>query len=336
MAEKNVLLSYGSGGRLTHQLIDEYIVPNFSNNILNKLEDSGVFNVKGTRFSFTTDSYVVDPIFFPGGDIGKLAVCGTVNDLSMSGAVPLYLSCGFIIEEGFSIKDFELVLNSMRKAAKEAGIDIITGDTKVVHKGKGDKIFVNTSGIGIVQKGINVDSKNIKNRDKILINGTIGDHGTSVLARRENIQFKNEILSDVAPLNKMVKELIDSGIEIHTMKDPTRGGIATSLKEIAEKSNKGIEIFENKIPVREEVKGLCEILGFDPIYIANEGKLILFTPEKDSEKALNIMKKSKYGKNSEIIGSVINDHAGKVILRTTIGGSRIVDMLSGEQLPRIC
>lgn len=336
MKKQKILLSYGSGGRLTHNLIEQYIVPNFSNKILNNLEDSGVFDVGKSRIALTTDSYVVDPIFFPGGDIGRLAVCGTVNDLAMSGAIPLYLSCSFIIEEGFSFEDFEIILKSMKDAADEAEVKIITGDTKVVHKGKGDKIFINTSGIGIIQNDIVIDSRNIKTGDSIIINGTIGDHGVSVLSARENINFKREIKSDVAPLNKLVKLLLESKIEIHMMKDPTRGGIATSLKEISEKSKKGIELYEQKIPVKEEIKALCEILGYDPVYIANEGKFLAFIPEKISEKAVSILQNTKYGAETEIIGRVIDKYSGKVIMKTQIGGSRIVDMLSGEQLPRIC
>jgi len=336
MKEKKILLSYGSGGKLTHDLIKNVIYPAFPNSILEKLEDSGVFEVKGQKLSFTTDSYVVDPLFFPGGDIGRLAVCGTVNDLAMSGAVPLYLSCGFIIEEGFSFDKLKKILNSMKEAAEEAEVDIITGDTKVVHKGKGDKIFINTSGVGVLNNNISIESENIRPNDYILINGTIGDHSVSVMAAREKIKFKEVVESDTAPLNKIVHNLLKSGIEIRMMKDPTRGGIATSLKEISEKSNYGIEIYESEIPVKDAVRGMCEILGFDPLYLANEGKFILFVPEKQANKAVDIMKSSKYGEDTRLIGKVIKEHPGKVIMRTSVGGTRIIDMMSGEQLPRIC
>ena len=286
--------------------------------------------------AFSTDSYTVDPIFFPGGDIGCLAVHGTVNDIAMRGAEPLYLSVGFIIEEGFPMADLERILKSMKEAADTAGVQIITGDTKVVNRGSVDKIFINTSGIGIIKGKSDIAGKNAKVGDAVLVNGTMGDHGVTVLSKREGLSFKALIQSDSAPLNGLVADMMAVSDKIHTMRDPTRGGLATTLNEIALQSDVGIELVEDQIPLREGVEGACELLGLDPLYLANEGKLIAFIDPADVEKVLETMKKNSYGRDSVVIGTVVAENPGKVFMKTGIGGTRILDMLSGEQLPRIC
>jgi hydrogenase expression/formation protein HypE len=331
---KKILLAHGSGGKLAHQLIKSF-VNKFGSLPLAKLDDSAVLKCNG-KLAFTTDSYVVDPIYFPGGDIGKLAVNGTVNDLAMVGARPLYLSVSAIIEEGFPLVELERIINSMDRAAREAGVEIVAGDTKVVEKGGVDKIFINTSGIGLVDSGVDISSKNAQIGDRIILNGTIGDHGIAILSARGEFNFQTKVQSDCQPLNGIVSEILKVSKKIHTLRDPTRGGLATILNEIAEQSGVGIEIEEEKIPLKREVKGVCEMLGFDPLYIANEGKLVAFVPEEDSAKILNVMKKNKYGRDAQIIGTVVARHKGRVVVKTSVGGERVADMLTGEQLPRIC
>jgi hydrogenase expression/formation protein HypE len=333
---EKILLSHGSGGRVMHKLISDLFITNFSNPVLDKLNDQAIINLESNKIAFTTDSYVVDPLFFPGGDIGELAVYGTVNDLSVGGAVPLYLSLGFIIEEGFDISDLEKIINSIKNACKRAGVNIVTGDTKIVNKGKTDKIFINTSGIGIIPNGVDCSVEKVKTGDKIILSGTIGEHGMAIMTAREGIEIKNDIKSDCRPLNHLVKEMLKFSKKISCMRDPTRGGLATTLNEIAESAKAGIEIYEEKIPVLEPVKASCEILGLDPLYVANEGKLIAFVDSDIADDMLNIMKNHPDGKDAAIIGEVVESHPKKVILKTLIGGKRIVDMLSGEQLPRIC
>ncbi len=333
---KKILLAHGSGGTLTHELITKLFVSQFDNPKLNVLHDSAVLNINGSKLAFTTDSYVVNPVFFPGGNIGSLAVNGTVNDLAMCGAKPLYISAGFIIEEGFSVEDLNLITQTMRKAADLAGVEIVTGDTKVVEHGKGDGIFINTAGIGIIREGIEILPKNCKPGDVILINGKIAEHGIAIMSKRQGFEFETEIVSDCAALNELVEEILNATQNIHMMRDPTRGGVATVLNEVASSSGCGIFIGENSIPISEQVKGACEILGFDPLYVANEGKLIVFVSPNDAEKVLNIMKNHPLGKDSAMLGIVTADNPGKVIIKTSIGTTRIVDMLSGEQLPRIC
>ena len=288
--------------------------------------------------AFTTDSYVVDPIIFPGGNIGKLAVCGTVNDLSVSGAKPLYLSCGFIIEEGLLISDLDIIVKSMAEEASKAGVKIVTGDTKVVDKGKCDKIFINTSGIGILQeKQKNISfGKEIMVGDKVIINGNIGDHGTAILCARNSIEYSNSVLSDCAPLNELISKVLSVSDKVKFMRDATRGGLATVICELAEKHKFGIELFENALPVQESVRGLCEIFGFDPLYMANEGKVVMVVGKDDAEKVLIALKKDVNGKNAAIIGEITEANKGMVVMKTGIGGKRIIDMLAGEQLPRIC
>jgi len=330
-----ILLAHGSGGRLAHELIEKVLLKPLSNPLLDRLDDSAVVPFSG-RLAFTTDSYVVNPIFFPGGDIGKLAVCGTVNDLSMVGATPLYLSLAFIIEEGLSLDELERVLVSVQAAASEAQIQIITGDTKVVNRGSADKLFVNTAGVGRVPEGIDISGSNAEPGDKVILSGTIGDHGIAVLSRREGLGFSTRLESDCAPLNGLVAEMMAASRRIHTMRDPTRGGLATTLNELAAQSKVGIRIEEEKVPVRDEVRGACEMLGIDPLYVANEGKLVALVHPEDADAVLERMRHQRYGKNAAIIGEVRPDHAGRVVMKTRLGASRIVDMLVGDPLPRIC
>jgi len=330
-----ILLAHGSGGKLAHDLIKKSFVGMLDNPLLAQMDDSAVFDIKG-RLAFTTDSYVVNPIFFPGGNIGKLAVCGTVNDLSMSGAKPLYLSLAFIIEEGLLLSELKQIVGAIKATAEEAGVKIITGDTKVVDRGSADRLFINTAGIGIVPEGVNISGSNARLGDKVILSGTIGDHGIAVLSKREGISFSTELESDCAPLASLVGEMLKASRNIHCLRDPTRGGLATTLNELAEQSKVGIRIEEAKIPVREEVVGACEMLGFDPLYVANEGKLIAMVAEEDAEKVLRVMKRHPYGKNAVVIGEVITEHPGRVVMKTLLGSSRIVDMLTGDLLPRIC
>jgi len=333
---EKILLAHGSGGSLTNKLIRDFFIKYFDNDLLNREHDGAIFNLNGTNIAFTTDSFVVNPIFFPGGNIGELAVNGTVNDLAMCGAKPLYLSASFIIEEGFEIDKLVLIVNSMKESLKKCNVQIITGDTKVVEKGKGDKIFINTTGIGIVHNSVDLNPMNVKTGDKIILSGTIADHGIALLSARENLSFKSKIESDTAPLNDLVDTMLSVTKNIHVLRDPTRGGIASTLNEIASKAKAGVLINENKIKINNAVKAACELLGFDPLYIANEGKLICFVTPDDAEMLLIEMKKHPLGKNAEIIGEVIDDYKSKVILRTSIGTKRIVDLHSVEQLPRIC
>jgi hydrogenase expression/formation protein HypE len=350
--DTHITLAHGSGGKAMHELIEGLFLEYLRNPLLEKLEDQAVFEIpvhsapvngdigKGmARLAFTTDSYVVDPIFFPGGDIGELAVNGTVNDLAMSGARPLYLSSSFIIEEGFAIEDLKRILASMRDAANKAGVDIVTGDTKVVQKGSADKIFINTSGIGIIERPVNISASRAQAGDKVILSGTIGDHGTTILIARGELELETDIESDTAPLGSLVEGMLDAVADpgaIHTLRDPTRGGVATTLNEIALTSEVCIEIYENRIPVREEVKGACEILGLDPLYVANEGKLLAIVASEVAEQVVARMRENAYGREACIIGEVKSEPQGIVAMVTGFGGRRIVDMLVGEQLPRIC
>jgi hydrogenase expression/formation protein HypE len=335
--EQNILLGHGSGGRLMHQLIADMFLKHFSNSILNEQTDSAILEVGISEIAFTTDSFVIDPIFFPGGNIGKLAVCGTVNDLAVSGAQPLYISVSFIIEEGFPVSDLETIVISLAAEAKKAGVMIVTGDTKVVNKGKCDKIFINTAGIGRMnKKNIQISKAvNINPGDVIIINGTIGDHGMAVMNARESFNFRTAIESDCASLNHMIAEVLENYF-VKFMRDPTRGGVATVLNELAEKISLGIEISESDLPVKNGVKALCELLGFDPLHTANEGKVIIVTAEQEAQKILDLLKRNEYGKESAVIGRVVADHPGKVVLRNETGGRRIIDSLTGDLLPRIC
>jgi len=331
-----ILLGHGSGGKLSHNLLSDLILKYFQNEELGKLNDAARLNFPGDSLVFSTDSYVVDPIFFPGGDIGKLAICGTVNDIAMMGAKPLYLSVGFIIEEGLPLSELEMILDSMRASAEEADIQIVTGDTKVVPKNAADKIFINTAGVGSSLAGINLSGHNARVGDKIIINGLIAEHGITVMARREGLELDLELKTDSAPLNHLIKEILEKIPEIHVMRDPTRGGVATTLNEIARQSGIGIRIIEKEIPLSSQVNAVCEILGLDPLYIANEGKVLVFSPAEHADHVLSIMRATTYGQNACIIGEVVNEPRGKVYLETVIGGQRMIDMLAGEQLPRIC
>ena len=331
---KQILLSHGGGGEETQKLIKELFFKYFSNPILEKMEDAAVLNIN-SKLAFTTDSFTVSPIFFKGGNIGKLAIAGTVNDLAMMGAKPKYLSCSFIIEEGLPFEELEEIVRSMAEEMKKTGVQIVTGDTKVVPKGSTDKIFINTTGIGeIVYEGIS--AHNIQEGDVILVSGTVGDHGACIMAQREGIEMEGDISSDCASLWSLVEDLINKGLTIKAMRDPTRGGLSAVLNEWADQSDIGIEIDEEKIPIKEEVQGMCELLGLDPLSLANEGKLILAVPEEEGEKALNILKNNPLGKNAQIIGRVTSDYKGKVILKSPYGSKRILEPPAGELLPRIC
>jgi hydrogenase expression/formation protein HypE len=332
----NIVLAHGSGGKMSHQLIQKMVLPAFRNDLLEPLHDGAVFSINGAELAFSTDSYVVKPIFFPGGDIGKLAVHGTVNDLAMCGARPLYLSAAFIIEEGFSMQDFSLILQSMRQAADDAGVSLVTGDTKVVDRGKGDQIFVNTAGIGAVRPGVRIHPGRAQVGDKIIVSGEIAVHGIAITSAREGLEFETQIASDTAPLNGLVETIFAASQNIHVLRDPTRGGVTSALAEIAESAQVGIRIVECSLPISEEVKGACEILGLDPLYVANEGKLLAFVPPDEADRVLSAMHSHSLGQKATVIGEVVADHPGMVTMKTHIGGTRVVDMLSGEQLPRIC
>ncbi len=336
MEFKTIQLDQGSGGRATHDLIGELFVEAFRNDFLLEMNDSALVDVGSGRIAMTTDSYVVDPVIFPGGNIGSLAVHGTVNDLSMRGAKPLFLTAGFILEEGLPLETLKIIVDGMAEAAREAKVLIVAGDTKVVPKGKADKIFINTSGVGAVLPGVDVAGQNARPGDAVLINGTIGDHGMAILCKREGLAFENDIRSDSASLNGLVEEMLAVCPGIHVLRDPTRGGVATTLNEIAGQSEVGIRLFEESLPIRDDVAGACEILGLDPLYVANEGKLLAFVPADRADAVLEVMKGHPLGKDARRIGEAIADDPGRVFLRTRIGGHRLVDMLRGEQLPRIC
>lgn len=331
-----ILLGHGSGGRLSADLIEKIFLPAFSNKILDQLGDQAVININGTKLAFTTDSYVVNPIFFPGGNIGDLAINGTVNDLAVGGAKPLYISAGMIIEEGFSIAELCSVVDSMKFAAEKAGVLLVTGDTKVVEKGKGDKIFINTSGIGVIENDIEISPAKVKPGDKIIISGPIGLHGITILSKREGLEFEVELQSDTAPLNFLVNDMLAASKNVKWMRDTTRGGLSSTLNELAKSTKLGIEINELAIPIPEPVKAACEMLGLDPLYVANEGNLAAVVPAEESELILSAMRNNPVGKDAAVIGVVTDDHHKTVLMNTAIGGKRVVDMLTGEQLPRIC
>jgi hydrogenase expression/formation protein HypE len=330
-----VVLGHGSGGQLSHDLLKRLFLPELGKAAPRALDDSAVLIVGGEKLALTTDSHVVAPLFFPGGDIGRLAVCGTVNDLAMAGAKPIALTCGFVIEEGLSFGILQRVVQSMRDAAAEAGVYIAAGDTKVVQKGGADRLFINTSGVGKVAASVDISGTNAKPGDAVIISGTLGDHGIAVLSAREGLGFETDLVSDVAPLNHLVEVMLKAG-EIHVLRDPTRGGLATTLNEIAEQSGIIIELIEKSIPVKPQVRAACEMLGFDPLYVASEGKLVAMVKAQDAERILAAMKSSRYGEDAAIIGSVVASGEPKVRLKTAIGGTRLVDMLPGEMLPRIC
>jgi hydrogenase expression/formation protein HypE len=332
----NVLLAHGGGGKLMHQLIEKMFVPSFRNSLLESRHDGAVFNLNGVKLAFTTDSYVVRPLFFPGGDIGALAINGTVNDLAMCGARPLYLSAGFILEEGLLMETLWRVVQSMQRAAETTGVQLVTGDTKVVDKGKGDGIFINTAGVGVIEHKLAISPQSVRAGDVVLLNGDIGRHGIAIMAVREDLAFESTIESDCAPLADLVMKLLEAGIEIHCLRDLTRGGLASALNEIAATGHLHINIDESTIPIREEVQGACEILGLDPLYVANEGRFVAFVEKSDAEHALAVMRSHPLGTDASIVGSIRESATDLVTMKSKIGASRIVDMLSGEQLPRIC
>lgn len=331
-----ILLAHGGGGRLTHDLITKRFLPHLGNELLEALGDSALLSVGGSRLCFTTDSYVVKPVFFPGGNIGSLAVHGTVNDLSVSGGRPLFLSAGFILEEGFPLADLDLIAASMGQAAREAGVRIAAGDTKVVAKGSADGVFINTAGIGLVDYPGEISPRMIAPGDAVIVNGTMGDHGAAILGAREGLEFASGLRSDCASLNGIIREVLHACPDVHFMRDATRGGLAAVLSEAAAAAGARIEIEERSIPVKDEVRGLCEILGLDPLYIANEGKFVLFCPARDAAKVLAIMKANPLGQDAACIGEVTSLAGRRVVLRTAIGGSREIDLPVGELIPRIC
>ncbi|BAY19059.1 hydrogenase expression/formation protein HypE [Anabaenopsis circularis NIES-21] len=339
--DTHITLAHGSGGKAMRDLIDDVFVRSFDNPILSQLEDQASFNLanllqQGDRLAFTTDSYVVDPLFFPGSDIGELAINGTINDLAVSGAKPLYLTCSVILEEGLPVETLRRVVASMQAVAKNAGVQIVTGDTKVVHRGAADKLFINTAGIGVVPTGVNISAHNIQPGDAIIINGELGNHGTAILIARGELALETDIKSDCQPLHTLVETILKACPEIHAMRDATRGGLATVLNEFAMTSNVGIRLHEESIPIREEVKGVCEILGLDPLYLANEGKLVVVVKQDKADQVVSAMKTHPAGKDACIVGEVIASPPGVVFLKTAFGAERIVDMLVGDQLPRIC
>jgi hydrogenase expression/formation protein HypE len=331
-----IQLAHGGGGKLMHQLIEKMILPAFNSPLLEARHDGAVFELGGARLAFTTDSYVVHPLFFPGGDIGSLAINGTVNDLSMCGARPVYLSCGLILEEGLAMETLWAVVQSLKQSAEIAGVQLVTGDTKVVDRGKGDGVFINTAGIGIVEHDLTIAPSGVRAGDLVLLSGDIGRHGIAIMAMRQGLEFESKIESDCAPLNGAVQKLISGKVGVHCLRDLTRGGLGTTLIEIAEATRLQITIDESKIPVRDDVAGACEVLGFDPLYLANEGRMIVFVPENEAARALELLRTDPHTAGAVEIGRVSAESGGLVKMKSRIGTTRILDMLSGEQLPRIC
>jgi hydrogenase expression/formation protein HypE len=336
-----IILGHGGGGKLSNELVENLFLPAFSNDSLNELSDSAQLDVAellsgGGRLAYSTDSFVVQPLFFRGGNIGHLAVCGTVNDVAMSGAKPLFLSAGFVIEEGFEVEKLAQIVNTMGETARRANVKIVTGDTKVVERGKGDGVFINTSGIGIIPKGVNIAPSLAKEGDVVILSGEIGLHGIAVMSEREGLEFDAPIESDCANLNFLVEDILSVTKDVHVLRDPTRGGIASSLNEIAKASNVGIRIYDEKIPVPPIVRGACEMLGLDPYYVANEGKLLAILPKENAEQVLEKMRRNEFGQKAEIIGEVVSEHPKMLVAKTVYGSTRVIDMQLGEQLPRIC
>lgn len=336
MRQDRILLAHGSGGTMMRELIEDVFMQGFDDDILARGDDAAAVDMPAGRVAMSTDTYVVNPLFFPGGDIGKLAICGTVNDVATSGAVPLYLSVGFILEEGFPVEDLRKILVSMRESAAEAGVRIITGDTKVVEKGHGDGCYINTAGIGVVPDGLNLSSANCKPGDKVLLSGTLGDHGIAVISTREGLSFETDIETDAAPLNHMIAAIVAAAPDVRCFRDPTRGGLASTLNELAGASGTSIVVEENDVPVHDQVRGASEMLGYDVFQVANEGKMVAIVPADQADAALEAMRAAPYGKDAAIVGEVVDSPAGKVYVHTSFGSKRIMDMLVGEQLPRIC
>jgi len=336
MRKGHVEMTHGAGGRAMAQLVDELFVKHFDNDLLRQGNDQAIFDAPGGRMVMSTDGHVVSPLFFPGGDIGSLSVHGTINDVAMSGARPLYLSAGFILEEGFALETLERIVISMAVASRDCGVPVVTGDTKVVERGKGDGVFITTTGVGVVPEGVNISGELARPGDKVLVNGFTGDHGVAILAKRENLEFQSEICSDSAALHGLVAHMLEAVRDIHVLRDPTRGGLAATLNEIAWQSGAGIHLHEDAIPIRPDVHAACELLGLDPLYVANEGKLIAICPPEQAQKLLAAMHSHSQGRDAAIIGTVVGDENHFVTMETGFGGSRIVDWIAGEQLPRIC
>lgn len=331
-----ITLAHGSGGKLTHELIKKIFYKHFCNEILLEQGDSSILKKLDGKIAVTTDSYVINPVFFPGGDIGKLSICGTINDLAVSGAKPLYIAVGFILEEGLEISELEKIVISMAQTAKACDVQIVAGDTKVVEKGKGDKIYINTTGIGVFENSLDLTGKRIEEGDKVIVSGTLGDHGITILCEREELNFQAEIESDCNSLHLLIRDILKVSKEIKFIRDVTRGGLATTLNEIIEEKDRSIVLYQNSIPVREDVGVICEILGLDPLYIANEGKIVVIVSKEDCSKVLQTMKSNPLGKNADIIGDVVKDNEGKIYLKTEINGTRILGMIEEELIPRIC
>ena len=336
LQHETVQMAHGAGGRLSQTLMQRVFMPHLHNAFLDLLDDQAKLDLPAGRTAYTTDTYVVSPVFFPGGNIGELAVNGTVNDLAVGGAKPMYLSAGFVLEEGFSLVELEIIVRSMAEAARKAGVMIVTGDTKVVGKGQCDKIFINTSGIGSVMAGVNLSCRNLQVGDTLILSGTVGDHGMAIMTSREELSFQSKITSDCAALNSMIIAVLDAVPAIHAMRDPTRGGVAATLNELAVSSAVGIEINELSIPVKPDVRGACELLGIDPLHVANEGKLVLSVASEYAEAVLDVLRSFEHGRDAVIIGEVVHEHHGMVVMRTAFGSRRIIDLPLGEQLPRIC
>jgi len=336
MRSDRILLAHGSGGTMMRELIEEIFVAGFDDSALARLDDAASLDFPGSRMAFSTDTYVVHPLFFPGGDIGRLAVCGTVNDVATSGATPLYLSVGFVLEEGFPVEDLKRILVSMRDAAREAGVHIVTGDTKVVDKGHGDGCFINTAGVGVLPEGLDLSGSNCKPGDRVLVSGTMGDHGIAIVSTREGLEFSTDIESDAAPLNALIAAVLAAAPDARCFRDPTRGGLSSTLNELADASGVSITVDETLVPVNQQVRGASEMLGYDVFQVANEGKMVAVVPAEQADAALAAMKGAPYGELAAIVGEVAEGPAGKVYVKTAFGATRIMDMLVGEQLPRIC
>lgn len=335
-SDGTILLGHGSGGKLSAELVRSLFLPAFANPLLARLDDQATLQINGQRLAFTTDSFVVKPLFFPGGDIGTLAVNGTINDLAMGGAQPLFLSAAFILEEGFPVEALRRIVFSMQQAANAAGVQIVTGDTKVVERGKGDGIFINTTGIGVVPDGVELSASQARPGDKVILSGSIGEHGIAILAQREGLEFETTIVSDCAAMHTLTAAMLAASHGLRCMRDPTRGGLSSTLNEIAEQSRVSVELEETNIPVHEEVAGACELLGLDPLYVANEGKLVAIVAPGDAEAVLAAMRQHPLGREAQVIGTVKAADVAPVTMRTNLGTTRIVDMLAGDQLPRIC
>jgi len=336
MRSDRILLAHGSGGTMMKELIEELFVAEFGDDVLRRMDDAAALPFPGSRLAFSTDTYTVTPLFFPGGDIGRLAVCGTVNDVATSGATPLYLSVGFVLEEGMPVAELKRIIISMHDAAAEAGVRIVTGDTKVVERGHGDGCYINTAGVGVLAEGLDLSGAHCRPGDVVLLSGTLGDHGIAVMSTREGLSFSTDIRTDAAPLNALVAAVLEAAPDVRCFRDPTRGGLASTLNELAEASRVSITVEEPAVPVRDQVRGACEMLGYDVFQVANEGKMVAVVPEDQAEAALAAMQASPYGDEAAIVGTVAEAPAGKVYVRTSFGATRIMDMLVGEQLPRIC